>query len=96
MGAFQSYTHINPNKTENCNTVAPFFINQSILDIRKKLQSQERIGEKSLRDLVEVAEKVHNRENAEENQIKTGKTLNRDLGRVLLAKNAWDPGERKT
>ena len=59
------------------------FINQSVPDIRGKLQKLERLGKKSLRDLVEVVEKVYNRE-TEDEKIKTGKILNRDLAKVLL------------
>lgn len=40
-------------------------------------------------------QRYNNRESLEEKQIKTGKTLNRDLARVILANNASDPGERK-
>lgn len=73
--------------------VALAFINQSALDIRKKLKKQEGLREELRRDLVEIAEKVFsNRESAEEKQIQTGNTdLNRDLARVLLA-NALDSG----
>jgi hypothetical protein len=40
------------------------FIDQASKDIRKKLQKLEGLQDKSLRDLVQVAEKVyHNREN---------------------------------
>lgn len=73
--------------------VALAFINQSALDIRKKLKKQEGLREELRRDLVEIAEKVFsNRESAEEKQIKTGKTLNQDLAR---AKHTSDLGERK-
>lgn len=47
------------------------FINQSDPDIKKK---QERLGEKFLRDLVEITEKVYNnRDSVEEKQIKREK-----------------------
>lgn len=76
--------------------VALAFFNQSALDIRKKLKKQEGLREELRRDLVEIAEKVFsNRESAEEKQIKTGKTLNKDLARILLANKALNPGERK-
>ena len=43
------------------------FIDQASRDIRKKLQKLEGLQDKSLRDLVQVAEKVyHNRETEEE------------------------------
>ena len=68
------------------------FINQSVPDIRGKLQKLERFGQKSLRDLVEVVEKVYNRETKDE-KIKTGKILNRDLAKVLLASGNSDQSE---
>ena len=68
--------------------------NQSGLDVRKKLQKLERLEEKSLRDLVKVSEKVyHNRETKDEKKIKTGKILNRDLSKVLLANGNSDQSE---
>ena len=36
------------------------FVNQAPPDIKKKLQRVERLGEKSLQDLVIVAERVYN------------------------------------
>lgn len=38
------------------------FINQTVPDIKRKLHSTERLGEKCLRDLVAVAEKVYTRQ----------------------------------
>ena len=47
------------------------FVNQAVLNIKKKLQRVERLGEKSLQDLVIVAERVYNnRESPEEQQTK--------------------------
>lgn len=37
------------------------YVNQTAPDIRKKLQSLERLEERGLRDLVAVAEKVYNK-----------------------------------
>jgi hypothetical protein len=72
MEAFHCYTHIEPRKTDNSGTTALTFINQSAPDIRMKLQKQERFREKSLRDLVEITEKVYsNKKSIEEEQIKT-------------------------
>ena len=36
------------------------FVNQAAPDIRKKLQKLERLGEKSIQDLITVAERVYN------------------------------------
>ena len=45
------------------------FIDQAARDIRKKLQRLEGLQDKSLRELVQVAEKVyHNRETEEEKE----------------------------
>ena len=45
------------------------FIDQAVRDIRKKLQRLEGLQDKSLRELVQVAEKVyHNRETEEEKE----------------------------
>ena len=45
------------------------FIDQASRDIRKKLQRLERLQDKSLRDLVQVAEKVnHNRKTEEDKE----------------------------
>lgn len=90
MDAFCCCMHIDPEEVENSNAVVLAFINQSALDIRKKLQKLGRLGEKSLRDLVEVAEVYHNREK----MIKTGKVLNRDLAKVLLANSNLNQRER--
>lgn len=96
IDAFCRYSHIDPEETENSSTVALPFINQLALVTRRKLQKLERLGEKSLRDLVEVLEKVyHNRGTKDEKKIKTGKILNRDLATVLLANGSPDQRERK-
>ena len=36
------------------------FVKQAAPDIRKKLQKLERLGEKSIQDLITVAERVYN------------------------------------
>ena len=51
-------THVDPEQPENSGMVALAFITQSADDTRKKLQKQERLGEKSLRDLVQIAESI--------------------------------------
>ena len=69
------------------------FIDQASRDIRKKLQWLEGLQDKSLRDLVQVAEKVyHNRETEEEKEQRkekderemkkkvTGKEFTENLG----------------
>jgi hypothetical protein len=74
MDAFHHYTHLDPEEMVNSNTVALAFINQSALDIRRKLQKLESLGEKTLRDLVRVAEKVYyNKETKDEKILKQGR-----------------------
>lgn len=53
--AFRQSTPMDPQSQEAKTTVAMAFINQSASDIRRKLQ---RLGEKSLQDLMVVGEKV--------------------------------------
>lgn len=85
--------HLDPEETENSNTVVLMFINQSASDIRRKLQ---KLGEKALMDLMEVTEQVyHSKETKDEKKIKTGKILNRDLAKVLMANNVPDLTVRK-
>ena len=56
------------------------------LDIKKKLQRVERLGEKSLQDLVIVAERVYNnKESQEEQQTKLSDWQTRNLTKILLA-----------
>ena len=84
MDAFYHYMHIDPEQEENSNTVALVFINHLTPDIRRKLQKLERLGEKSLRDLVEGVEKVYYNRETKGEKIKTGKIFTRDL-----AKSFW-------
>ena len=63
------YTPYDPSSEEHKATVTMAFIDQASRDIRKKLQRLEGGQDKSLRDLVQVAEKVyHNRETEEEKE----------------------------
>lgn len=62
---------MDPELPETKASLALVFINQAAPDIKRKLQRVERLGEKSLRDLVIVAEKVFNgRKSSEEKQMK--------------------------
>lgn len=71
MEAYRWYRPYNPVQPEQKSSVPSAFINQSDPDIKKK---QERLGEKFLRDLVEITEKVYNnRDSVEEKQIKREK-----------------------
>jgi hypothetical protein len=53
--------------------VALAFIIQAAPDIKRKLQSVERLGERSLRDLVIVAEKVFNKRKCRGEKMKAEK-----------------------
>ena len=69
MEALTQYTPYDPSSKEHKATVTMAFIDQASRDIRKKLQRLEGLQDKSLRDLVQVAEKVyHNRETEEEKE----------------------------
>ena len=58
---------MNPKAPETKAAIIMAFVNQATPDIKKKLQRVERLGEKSLQDLVIVAEQVYNnRESLEE------------------------------
>ena len=71
------------------------FVNQAALDIRKKLQKLERLGEKSIQDLITVAERVYNtRETPEEKQAKAADRQTCNMARILLAATVPDSGER--
>ena len=54
--AFRQRTPMNPEAPETKAAIIMAFVNQATPDIKKKLQSVERLGEKSLQDLVIVAE----------------------------------------
>ncbi|CAD7668002.1 unnamed protein product [Nyctereutes procyonoides] len=58
--AFRQYTPMNPEVPETKAAIIMAFVNQAAPDIKKKLQRVERLGEKSLQDLVTVAERVYN------------------------------------
>ncbi|KAK1342266.1 hypothetical protein QTO34_015022 [Cnephaeus nilssonii] len=90
MVAYRTYTPMDPEAPQNRAAVAMSFINQSAADIRKKLQKIDRLGEKSLRDLLEVAEKVYNnRESPEDRQARAMAAASdkqtRNLAKILLA-----------
>nr|XP_036869813.1 uncharacterized protein LOC118971633 [Manis javanica] len=69
--AFRQYTPMDPEAPENRAAIVMAFINQATQDIEKKLQRVERLGERSLQDLVVVAERVfNNRKSPEELQTR--------------------------
>ena len=69
MEAFRQYTPMDPQADESRTAVLLAFVNQAALDIRRKLQRIERLGEQSIQDLVMATEKVfNNRETPEERE----------------------------
>ena len=58
MAAFRQYTPYDPESEEHRATVIVAFIDQSSREIKRKLQKLEDLGDKTLKDLVQVAEKV--------------------------------------
>lgn len=106
MEAFRTYTPIDPEAPESKAAVLVAFVNQSAADIRRKLQRIDRLGEKSLQDLLVVAEKVYNnREPPEDRQAcrlarimwatRTDSPEKRDLRLRQLAKGKETSGEGK-
>jgi hypothetical protein len=78
MKAFFQYTTYGPSSKEHKATVTVASIDQASRDIREKLQRLEGLQDKSLRDLVQVADKVyHNRETEEEKEQRKRK---KDVG----------------
>ena len=69
--AFRQYTPMNPEAPETKAAIIMAFVNQAALNIKKKLQRVERLGEKSLQDLVIIAERVYNRKSPEELHVTT-------------------------
>ena len=71
---FQQHSPMDPESLEVKVAVTLVFIIQTAPDIKKNLQTVERLCKKSLRDLVIVVERVFNRrETIQEKQIKRQK-----------------------
>lgn len=67
--AFCQYPPYDPSAEEHRATLTMAFIDQAMKDIKRKLQTLDSLQGKSLRELVQVAEKVyHNRETEEEKE----------------------------
>lgn len=61
-------------------------MNQAAPDIRKLLQRLDRLGERGIRELIMVADRVYNtRESAEEKETKREKRQGKSLARILEA-----------
>ena len=71
MEAFRQYTPVDPEAEGTRASLIMHFVNQAALDIRKKLQKLEHLGENSIQDLITVAERVYNtQETPEDKQAK--------------------------
>ena len=96
MEAFRQYTPVDPEAEGTRASLIMHFVNQAALDIRKKLQKLERLGEKSIQDLITVAERVYNtRESPEKKQAKAADRQTRNMTCILLAATVPDLGERE-
>ena len=96
MDAFRQYTPKDPEAEDTRSALMMHFINQSAPDIRKKLQKIDGLGEKSIQDLMAVAEKVYNnRETFEEKQTRATNRQTRNMARILLAAISAQPNERE-
>ena len=96
MEAFRQYIPMDPEAEGTQAALIMHFVNWAAPDIRKKLQKLERLGEKSIQDLVTVAERVDNtREAPEEKQAKAADLQTHNMARILLAATGPDSGERE-
>ena len=95
MEAFRQYTPVDPEAEGTRASLIMHFVNQAAPNTRKKLQKLERLGEKSIQDLITVAERVYNtRETPEEKQAKAADRQTCNMARILLAATVPDSGER--
>ncbi|KAK1338559.1 hypothetical protein QTO34_019212 [Cnephaeus nilssonii] len=99
MEAYRTYTPMDPEAPESKAAVIMSFVNQSAADIRKKLQRVDRLGEKSLQDLLEVAEKGYNNweppgDKQAHAMVAASDKQTRNLAKILLATTADAPEER--
>ena len=96
MEAFRQYTPMDPEAEGTQTALIMHFVNQAAPDIRKKLQKLECLGEKSIQDLITVAERVYNtQETPEEKQAKAADCQTCNMARILLAATVPDSRERE-
>jgi predicted component of type VI protein secretion system len=99
LEAYRTYTPMNPEAPENKNAIILTFVNQSAPDIRHKLQKLDRLADRSLQELLAVAENVFNhRETPEERQtrmtLEARAKQTRQLAKILLASSVELPEDR--
>lgn len=69
--AFRCYIPYGPDTQETEMILIFAFLNQAAPDIKKKLRKLDRLGERNIRDLIMVAERVFNTgESTEEKELK--------------------------
>ena len=108
MEAFRQYKPMDPLADESRAAVLLAFVNQAALDIRRKLQRIERLGEQSIQDLVRAAEEVfNNRETPEEREerirweerefrAKENRRNQKELAQIFFVGTRLGPDSRKT
>ncbi|XP_073898005.1 uncharacterized protein [Castor canadensis] len=99
LEAYRTYTPMNLEAPEDKNAIILTFVNQSAPNLRRKLQKLDRLADRSLQELLAVAEKVYNhRETPEERQaqatLEAGAKQTRQLAKILLASTVELPGDR--
>ncbi|XP_076419054.1 uncharacterized protein LOC121825602 [Peromyscus maniculatus bairdii] len=82
MTAFKQYTPYDPESPMTTQVVILAYINQAAPDIRKKLQSLDRLEERNLRELVAVAEKVQGATGTKSYSWTTQRTVDLGMGKV--------------
>lgn len=60
MEAFRQFTPYDPSKEQDKAMLAMAFVEQASKDIRRKLQKMERLQDKTIRKIIQVAEKFFN------------------------------------
>lgn len=84
MEAFRQYTPMDPEAPETKAAVVMTFVNQAAPDIEQKLQRVERLAEKSIQDLIVVAERVfNNRESPEEKEERRCRAGSNEIANLL-------------
>lgn len=84
--ASRCYTPYDPETPKTEETLIFVFVNQAARDIRNKLVKLEGLWERSIRDLMMMAERVfYTRKSAEEKEIKKQRRQEKSLTLVLEA-----------
>ncbi|VFV38472.1 Hypothetical predicted protein [Lynx pardinus] len=96
MEAFRQYTPMDPEAPENQAAVVMSFVNQAAYDIKKKLQKLEDLEGKQIQDLLRIAQRVYNNQDApEDKQLKATREMTKVLA-TIVQKNQGPTGEQKT